>query len=59
MDNMDNIKDNIKDLKKLIKVYDNNLDFNQIEYSTLVGFLLKSLKKLDERLDVLEAKVLV
>jgi len=57
MDEIIDIKNDLKELRQKVRQFSNLSDYNTITYSDLVPFLLKIIKKLDKRLDEVEAKL--
>lgn len=51
------VKKEVKNLRNKVKNFDNYLDFNTVSYNDLVPFIFNLAKKLDKRLDDIEARL--
>lgn len=51
------IKKELKDLRLKVKDFDKLFDYNNISYSELIEFIFRAIRRLDKRLDELEAKI--
>lgn len=51
------VKKEVKNLRNKVKKFDNYLDFNTVSYNDLVPFIFNLAKKLDKRLDDIEARL--
>ncbi len=51
------IKKELKDLRGKVKDFDKLFDYNNISYSELIEFIFRAIRRIDKRLDELEAKV--